>query len=266
MKALLLVSLLTSLVASAQEELPPKFLRYVALGQLPPWKEEILSDRRIQLPPEPGQMPPNEIWVNGGDYSGISRKLYLKRLTNYFSFDGEQTKLEILDKEGGAVWFGHPMPNASHTLAILFRDLNEMTWFKPVAKVVRDDLQAFPLGTMRLVNVSHMEVVVKVGEEAPVFIKPGESSHQTLQEGNNLVIVDVVGPGGETRTIYQNDIPMKKGRRVQSFVYKSQGASPSIPVRFTHQIDRFKNPQSLFKSKEKPATGPVSKPADADNS
>ena len=82
MKAILLLSLLLPLVVTGQEKLPPKYLRLVPLGELPPWKEEIREDRRIQLPPEPGQMPPGKIEVSGGDLNGFGGNLYLRRLTN----------------------------------------------------------------------------------------------------------------------------------------------------------------------------------------
>jgi hypothetical protein len=50
-------------------------------------------------------------------------------------------------------------------------------------KILRDDLQAFPLGSMRLVNVSHLEIAVRVGDQDPLFIKPGESGQQKLEGG-----------------------------------------------------------------------------------
>lgn len=264
MKAILLLSLLLPLVVTGQEKLPPKYLRFVPLGELPPWKEEIREDRRIQSPPEPGQMPPSEIEVNGGDLNGFGGNLYLRRLTNYYSVAGEQQRLEILEKGGDPPWISHAMPTASHTLAILFRDLQEMTWLKPVVKFVRDDLQAFPLGSMRLVNVSHLEIALKVGDQDPVSIKPGESSQQKLKEGKNLVRVDVIDPDGGNKMIFQNDFSIRKGQRVQSFVFKSQGLVASRPVRFTYEVDRFQNPQSLFKSQPPPTGEPKIAPAEAE--
>ena len=158
------------------------------------------------------------------------------------------------------------MPTASHTLAILFRDLQEMTWLKPVVKFVRDDLQAFPLGSMRLVNVSHLEIALKVGDQDPVSIKPGESSQQKLKEGKNLVRVDVIDPDGGNKMIFQNDFSIRKGQRLQSFVFKSQGLVASRPVRFTYELDRFQDPQSLFKSQPSPTVEPKIAPAEAEGS
>jgi len=266
MKAILLLSLLLPLVVTGQEKLPPKYLRLVPLGELPPWKEEIRGDRRIQSPPEPGQMPPSKIRVNGGDLNGFGGNLFLRRITNYYSIAGKQQRLEILEEGENPPWISHAMPTASHTLAILFRDLQEMTWLKPVVKIVRDDLQAFPLGSMRLVNVSHLEIAVKVGDQDPVFIKSGESSQQKLKEGKNLVRVDVIDPDGSNKMIFQNDFSIRKGQRVQSFVFKSQGLGASRPVRFTYEVDRFQDPQSLFKSQPPPAVEAEIAPAGTEGS
>jgi len=265
-KTILLLILLIPFVVSGQEELPPKYLRFIALGELPPWKEEIRDGRRIQSVPEPGQMPPSKIEVNGGTLDGSLANLYLRRMTNYYSVAGEQERLEISEKGKESNWINHAMPTASHTLGILFRDLQDMTWLKPKVKILRDDLRAFPLGSMRLVNVSHLEVAVKLADQDSVFIKPGESSQLKLKEGDNLVSISAIGPNGRSMLIFQNDIPMKKGRRVQSFVFKSQGLTPTRPLRFTYQVDFFQAPQALFSAREKPAVVPENASAEEDKS
>ena len=225
-----------------------------------------MEDRRIQAPPEPGQMPPSKIEVPGAKSGSFSSRLFLKRLTNYYSVSGEQERLEIKDQKGGASWINSPVPTASHTLGILFRDLKEMTWLKPQMKVVRDDLEAFPMESMRLVNVSHLDVAIRVGDGERIFIKPGESHQQRLKEGSNIVIVDAVTASGDYQLIFKNDINMRKGRRVQSFVFKSQGTAAFRPVRFAYQVEIYKNPRTLFKSTGNPAPKPVVQPSNSEES
>jgi hypothetical protein len=79
MKAILLLPLLLPLVVTGQEKLPPKYLRFVPLGELPPWKKRFEKTEESSLRPSPGQMPPSKIEVNGGELNGFGGNLYLRK-------------------------------------------------------------------------------------------------------------------------------------------------------------------------------------------
>ena len=87
---------------------------------------------------------------------GLPMNLRLKMFTSLFSIKPAAKGVKIF--EGNALgpkpWIASRFSEKNHTLGILYRDHQMMSWFNPKMKVVGDDLTSFPLGHVRFVNVS----------------------------------------------------------------------------------------------------------------
>ena len=252
MKLAVLLFLSLSVFVSAQEGVPPKHMRFIPLGEIPVWKEELTDKLRIQQEYEPGQMPPSEVMVGVRGVSSEPSRLHLREFTKLFTFSGvlEKLKIEQGTEENTSPWVDSPMPAAPYTLGVLFRDHEEMTWLKPRLQVFRDDLTVFPLGTMRFVNAGVLKMLVKINEEEPFMVKPGDAMVRPLPAGGARVQATAVVGEGLYRRIFDNNVVMKEGERIQSFFFKAQSPPPATQVKFLYRPEQFEAPKKPEKQEE----------------
>ncbi|MDA7882376.1 hypothetical protein N9A94_08740 [Akkermansiaceae bacterium] len=245
MKIIVLLSMVLSLLVSAQEEVPPKYMRFIPLGEIPVWKEEIVDSTRVQKEYEPGEMPPKDIMIGVREGSMESSKLFLREFTGLFTFSGALERLKIgQGAEGSAsAWLDSAMAKPRYSLGVLYRDHEDMTWLKPRLKIFRDDLTVFPLGTMRFANVSLNDVLIKVNDQEPFLVKPGDAIVYPIAVGGVRVQATAVTQEGLHRRIYDNNLELRENERVQGFFFKSQSPAPANPVQIFYYPEKFVSPK-----------------------
>ena len=260
MKFVVSLLLIFSSSLLAQEEEVPKHMRFVPLGEVPTWEEKIVDGIRIQQEHKPGDMPPNDIMVEVRGASSESTRMYLRKFTKWFTFSGALEQVKIEQGKAGSVspFINSPMPTALHTLGVLYRDSEEMTWLKPKIKVLRDDLTVFPLGTMRFVNLAHLKVLTKIGDAEPLLVEPGATVVHPIPQGGVTVQVTAVVGDGEYQRIFNNDVVMRENQRVQSFIFKAQSPPPANPVKFHFRPEIYEPPTNPAVNEE--SNDPESRP------
>lgn len=243
MKSLLLAAFTLTLptgVLTAQEDVPPKRIRFIPLGELPVWKETLENGIRVGQEPPPGSMPPKELSVLAGEENLIPFRAGLRSMSEILTIPGNTPRLQINQGKIGAAspWLSTKLPAAPLSLGILYRDPAAMTWNNPKLFLLKDDPSSFPAGNIRFTNVSDTMVIVQIGDwNAPrppsVYgIPPGQTSMKPLKVGTNQIRVGYAGPGGSKRWIWANQVRLLQNQRVQGFFYKAQGKDPRNPVLF----------------------------------
>lgn len=238
MKKLLLTALgATALsgVALAQEKAPPKNIRFIPLGELPVWEEEFKDGVRVQKKAAPGALPPSTVTYGGGgeEEDAKNLRLSLRSFSDIATFPASSEAM-ILKTGGvaGKVWKQSKMPASTLSLGVLFRDNKDMTWDKPQLMVLRDDRDAFPVGKMRFVNVSDSIVLVQMQGEKAFGLAPGKTAMKSIKVGSTGIKVGYKTAEGGTKAIWQNNVKVRSGERVQCFFYKAQGKKPREAVKF----------------------------------
>lgn len=231
MKRLLLTLLFVPMAVSAQNQ--RKHVRFLPLGELPPWKEELVEGVRKQIKAPPGALPPKMLSVPNGDDDFQKKDLVLRQPSGLMTFGEKTSGLKIFKGEqpAGAPWLSSPMPSSVFSLGVLFRDNADMTWNSPKMLMLADDSQAFPAGNIRFVNVSDLKAIVKVGKKSEI-VPPGKTLIKPLKEGVNPVLAGYYDKNGAVVMIFQNSIRLLQNQRVQAFFYKGQGLKPRTAVKF----------------------------------
>jgi len=233
MKHLLLALLFVPLAASAQKQF--KSLRFIPLGELPAWEEELIDGVRVQKDPPPGSLPPKAICIPNGEEDMQSTDLVLRQPSKALKLSAELAALRIHEgkQPTGSPLINAKAPPSKYNLGVLFRDNATMSWDSPKLLMLSDDARALPAGSIRFVNVSDSKAIVKVGKGKAEQIEPGKTLVTELKEGPNNVIVGYY-EGTKVRMIYQNTIRIVAGLRVQAFLYKGQGKKSGDRVKFLH--------------------------------
>ena len=231
MKRLLLTLLALPTLAFAQNE--RKHVRFIPLGELPDWKEELKDGVRVQSAPPEGALPPTTISAPNGPENIQKTGLTLRQPTGFMTFGAKTEGLSLHegDVAAGTAWLKSPMPTAAFSLGVLFRDNTEMSWKTPRMLLLNDSSDALPAGSIRFVNVSDLKAIVKVGGKSEV-IQPGGVLVKPLQEGDNPILAGYYDKSGAVVMIFQNSIRLMQNQRVQAFLYKGQGDKPRTDVKF----------------------------------
>jgi hypothetical protein len=233
MKRLLLIALSATSLASAQDPATKKHVRFIPLGELSVWKEDLKDGIRVEREAPKGAMPPSALTYSQGE-EVKSIRLTLGSLTDIATFPANAEGMVLKEGEGvgGKDFLKSPMPAAPLSLGVLFRDLESMTWEDPQMKLLPDDAASFPAGQMRFVNVSDKTVVIMIAGSPPFGLAPGKVSMKPVKIGNNSIKVGYVPEGGGSKAIWENDVTVEQGQRVQCFFYKAQGKNPRDAVKF----------------------------------
>ena len=215
---------------SAQDN-PPKHIRFLPLGELPAWKEELKDGVRKGLKPPPGSVPPEDTGLLSGDVP-IPFKMTLRAFTDVLTIAPTTPKLEIRKgKDTSATpWITAGRPAAPLSLGVLFRDPATMSWNNPKMLLLKDDPSSFKAVQIRFVNVSDKTVLVKFGGGA-FGIAPGKTAIKSIKEGQNPILVGYL-EGKTQKEIWENQIKVLSKQRVQCFFYKAQNPRATGAVRF----------------------------------
>ena len=220
--------------AMAQDE-APKYLRFLSLGDLPTWEEELIDGIRQGKEPPPGTMPPNPVcMVSGGEV--VPFALTLRTMTGLKKMKAGTPGLLL--KKGEAPESPNLLrtaaPAAPLSLGVLFADPASMLWEKPKMLLLKDDASAFPSSKIRFVNVSDKVVIVQLGgpRKRPFGIAPGKTSIKDVELGVNLIKVGYQTAAGGQKQIWENQIKVATNQRVQCFFYKAIPEKGKAAVKF----------------------------------
>lgn len=242
MKILIALSLLaTSMIVSSEEEKQTgKCFRFIALGD---------RLKNVQELPHPGpdsltQLPPFSVLVSRSKKSSEEVPILLNQISPSVGFvDGtEVLKLWAKrDLEKGP-WLEVKPKGFDQSLGIIYRDEGCKNGYreKPKVLVVDDSAESFSAGKIRLVNTTDQIVWVRLGEKRPFALPPGKSGQAVVEDGKGSLTVGYLGEDGTAKMIWKNMIVIKKGERMQGFVFGGlEGVTGK--VRFQASKERIEN-------------------------
>lgn len=151
-------------------------LRVLAVGDPPPFRQEISGGVRRQLMPAAGTIPPSKLHIEESE----PVDLRLGRLSGWFPISFEKDKRIWLYADGSEQpWFGFSNPSARSATVVVWRDPHPATWGKPKAKVVPDDPSQFPSGTAIVINLLPTALIVR-GGGGDELLAPGSTCLRKL--------------------------------------------------------------------------------------
>jgi len=212
---------------------PDRLLRVLPVGEAPPFVQKIVGGVRQEQAAPKGSIPPREVvqMTPKGEKEGVSLRLSLDRLSVSIPVRAGPLSLHEVG-QGRKPWHTLMVPaKTTHALAVLWRDPVEKKWSKARSMTLADDVNSFPAGNVRLVNVSPWPAIVKFkGKSYKVApYKTARLRGRVLQQVP--VKVQVQDKNGKLVTIFNTAVSQQAVERTTLIIYRADGIAPRRPAK-----------------------------------
>ncbi|MDB0056367.1 hypothetical protein N9F36_04625 [Akkermansiaceae bacterium] len=208
-----------------KDEIAPIFLRVFPVGNPPPFVSKPLPNAKAQkLVKKTRDLPPSSVTIAAFPGSEETLPLELNTITNQVEiklslpfvrlFEGEKIEVKI--------WKEIEVKKGLSSLLVLSPQRKEpkVSWEHIDALVVPDDEDKFPVGNLRLVNVSDQEIAVRFNEEKKAFpVKPKTFSVKEVPSNSFTFAVAKKGQENGYRPILSKRLEIEKGMRMTVVFY-----------------------------------------------
>lgn len=209
-------------------------LRFLPVGDLPPFRQEVRDGVRYELEPPPGSIPPREVMLGFGDDKLQSSPLSLGRMTEALKAPAGAGPLLVRRKDDGAEaepWLKLQRPEEGDFLVLLWRDPAKGTWDQARSLVLPDSRDAAPAGKMRVVNLAPVTVGVVFGGEK-IALQPGKTYQRPVSPGKETEIqLGAVDAKGTLTRFHSGVVFQNPGERTLVIVYRADGVQPRRPLK-----------------------------------
>ena len=210
-------------------------LRVLALGDPPPFRQEVRDGVRHELEAEPGTIPPRQVAFGAGE-AATSVTLRLGRVSEPLRLAaGAETavfKLPATAADGTARdWLTLRPPPGGDLLALVWRDPGK-NWFAPRGMLLPDSAVAFPAGHLRGVKLLPVQAALQLDAEQ-LLLDPGKTVVRPLPAGKDTPVqVAYLAPeDGAFRPFYHGTALIHAGERAQVIIYRADSETPRRPAK-----------------------------------
>ncbi|MCW1925095.1 hypothetical protein OKA05_21215 [Luteolibacter arcticus] len=236
-----LVALACGIPLAAQEAEPAKppvvagrHVRFLPVGDLPPYRQEIRNGVAYELEPPAGSIPPRQVMVGFGEEKKDAVPLLLGQVTQPLSApDGEGPMLVRRrdDAEDAEPWMKVNRPETGDFLVLLWRDSSKGDWTTTRSLVLPDSAEAAPAGRVRIVNLSPVTVGVVFGGER-VKLEAGKFYQRAVPVGKDTEFqLGAVDRAGDLQRFHSGSIFQNPGERSLVVIYRADGVQPRRPLK-----------------------------------
>jgi len=226
-----------------KEKTPPRSIRFLPLGESPPFEQEVRDGVRYELEPPAGSIPPREVSLTMGKTTVPSLRLSLGRISPPEKLPTGVVPVDIRRPEDGAngsPWASLTLPETGNVLVLIWREPGKL-WDKPHCLILPDGPE-FAAGMLRLTNLSPVEVRFIIGEEK-FALPPGKVHGFPIPLGRDVPLqIAWVDPSGTTKPIYSSAIVQNEGERGELIVYRADGEQPRQPLKVLPLRERAPEP------------------------
>lgn len=211
---------------------PPRQVRFLPVGDMPPFRQEIRDGVRYELEPPPGSIPPREIVPGFGEgESGRGVALQLGRISAAAPLPAGAGPLILGRSDSASPWLSLKRPEEGDILVVLWRDPAGRTWDRARALVLPDGPGVSPPGSVHLLNLSPATVAVVLDAER-IALPANRPLHRRFEPGKDrsLQIGLPDGKGGLNR-FHASSLAINRGERTWILVYRADGVAPRQPVK-----------------------------------
>lgn len=238
-RRLLLFGLAGSFGISMAAEVPPHQLRLLAVGNPPPFKQEIREGVRYEIPAPDGTIPPRTLKLPAlsedgtpgeGEGEGASIKIRLGQTTSPITFTTPKSGRLGIKSDKGAKWLDIPLQQCGASLALIWRGGKD--WHEPRAIVVPDDAAARAEGTVAFANLTAAPMAIVIGTEK-IRLNPGKTFERKITPGGTALPLEISYPlqSGELRNCHSSSLEFNRGSFHRIIIYAADGSDPRMPVK-----------------------------------
>lgn len=232
------------LVSAAPDAKPARKARFLALGDAPPFRQEIRDGVRYELDPPPGSVPPPELAVTAAAADGedpaageadppkpVPLQLRLGRLSDAIEVPGGAGQLRLAAPGAGPAWLTLPRPESGDFLVLLWRKPGAASWDEVLHRIVPDGPLGAPGGNFRLINLFPQSVYLRWGAES-LQVKPSMLLTRAIAPGAEVPFeVLVADAGGRPKRYHRTSVSLGGGERGWVLLFRADGESPRRPLK-----------------------------------
>lgn len=213
-----------------EKPLPPRQVRFLALGDLPPYRQEIRGGVRYELEPPPGSIPPREVLVGAGDKAAGGVRLTLGRVSRGLKVPPGVGPLVLRRKEDAAdvkPWIRITRPETGDFLVVLWRDRKTGSWEKARAMILPEGASR---GSVTFLNVAGGPVAVDLGAKQ-FMLPPGKPIRRPLAAGKPLAFKVGIRDGEKgVKRMISRSLEQEPSERTLVLLYRSDGRGARTPI------------------------------------
>ena len=221
-------------------KLPERHVRFLAIGEMPPFRQEIREGVRYELEPPEGSIPPREVMLGfgGKGEQAESVPLRLGQISSPLKAPAGGGPLLLRrpgEREDSEPWLRIIRPDSDDFLVLLWRASAKGTWTEAKSFILPDGPLTAPAGSVRIVNLAPVEVRVVLGTEK-LLLGAGKSFQRLMAAEAELPFQILMNDAsGTLRTLHSGDILQNQGERSLVLIYRADGEAPRRPVKVTVQ-------------------------------
>lgn len=235
-----IVSLVLASIAAAQDEPAPqaRSVRVLALGDPPPFRQEIIDGVRVEAEPPPGSVPPPELTMvapatKPEDSETIGTvTLRLGRFSEPLPVDPGPGPLVLRGIAADATtdWLKFSAPAAGPFSLLAWRRLGA-GWDRPAALALPDGIAEFPANQVRIVNISPIAVGLLIGD-SKIALLPGLQHKFNAPPDNEVEFsIGIQTGNGPLRGFHTGTISHNESERSLIVIYRADGENPRRPLK-----------------------------------
>ena len=228
------VSALTVSAEPNADAKPARHVRFLAMGDSPPFRQEIRDGVRYELDPPPDSIPPRQVIPGFGKETAEALDLRLGRISALAKVPAGEATLDLRafgQAPDAAPWVSLKTPASGDFLVFLFRNPAKPTWKDAVSLIVPDGAAGAPAGTLRIVNLFPLSIRIMWGGET-VILPAGKTILRTVKPGSEIPFQILVADAtGSMKRYYSSSVTQNQGERGLVTIYRADGEDPRRPLK-----------------------------------
>ena len=219
-------------VTGAEEEgQPPRHVRFLPVGDAPPFRQEIRDGVRYELDAPPGSIPPREVVPGFG--GGLA--LRLGRLSAAAEVPAGMAAMVLRSKdaaEDAVAWLKlAALPESGDFLVVVWRSSDAKSWNAPRSLIVPDGPLGHPAGMVRITNLFPAGIRIMWGDEA-ILVPAGRTFLRKVDPGAGVPLkILVADKSGGMKRYYSGTVTQNRGERGFITIYQADGVAPRRPLK-----------------------------------
>jgi hypothetical protein len=228
------IILMIQAVVAAPDPETSRQARILALGDSPPFRQEIRDGVRYELDPLPNSIPPREVIAGFGTEVSEAVELRLGQITVPVEVPAGEGALDLRVKgeaPDSAPWVSVKRPETGDFLVFLWRNPAKGNWQHVSSLNVPDGPLGAPVDTVRVVNLFPLSIRILWGTESLV-LPSGKTLLRPIQPGADLPFqILVADASGTMQRYYSGAVTQNRGERGLVAIYRADGESPRRPLK-----------------------------------
>lgn len=224
----------TAAVFAAPDSKNARQVRFLAVGESPPYRQEVRNGVSVESPPPPDSVPPREVTVGAGGSEAKPVMLGLGRISNAAMVSGTLENLVLRPggaNEDAAPWLSLKCPASGDLLVCLYRNPAGKNWKDVLSVILPDGPKESPAGSVRIVNLYSLPAQVDWAGEV-IEVPAGGTVLRTVKPDAGVPVhVDASDASGKKRRYFSGEITQKADERGLIAIHGADQPNPRRPVK-----------------------------------